>query len=218
MSFVERLRRDLTASAPKTAALGVLLAVGLYFWVPPLWRAVAGGDGATANAGAAQDVAASAIAAEPVATRETADAAEAQAGMLSWEEAERLRRTDELFRSAGRADVRGDAFEFDDEFLPLEVTFGEDAPDADRLVPRPKRKAQAPAAPPSPLKLASTLVSGERRAAVINSKVYTEGETVTAAGQTWTLKNVEPRRVLLEGASGPLELRINPFPTPRLGR
>jgi hypothetical protein len=220
MNLVDRLKRDMRASAPKTAALAILTGVGLYFWIPPLWRAAAGD----------KEVASSSTPPEPAPSAASATSPEPpplEAKGLTWEEAERLRAEDELFLSVGREAVRPDAFRFGNAFLPLDVEFGDDVPGPAGFVisgtstDQPEAPGETassetnaseptPAEPP-PLKLASTLVSAGKRAAVINDRVYVEGATIAVAGRTWTLKNVEPRRVVLDGETGPLELRINPF-------
>jgi hypothetical protein len=225
MNFVDRFKRDMRASAPKTAILAVLLLIGLWFWVPPVWRAVVG-ESAEAEKGA--DAPASVAASSP-----TPPPAATPPAVPRWEDAERLRKEDDLFRSVGREAVRTDAFLFDDDFLPLEVEFGDDVPEASAFVLRWEDRPVAslegadadatagealpppPVDPPPPLKLGSTLVSPGKRAAVINDRVYVEGATIAIAGRRYVLTNVEPRRVVLDGEGGPLELRINPFATTR---
>ena len=231
MNLVDRLKRDMRASAPKTAALVVLLLIGLCFWVPPLWRAMAGDGDAPAES--TPYTAILSAAASPVSVEQPS----AAPAIPEWEEAERMRAEDELFQSVGREDVRADAFVFDDDFLPLDVDFGDDVPEHSGFVLRPEDMAvisvaedQSPdqvgaddpaggiaLGPPPELKLASTLVSPGKRAAVINNRVYPEGATVAIAGRTYVLTSVEPRRVVLDGEEGPLELRINPFATAKPG-
>lgn len=211
MTLLERLIRDLKANGPKTAVLGVLLLVGLYFWLPPVWRAVAG----PAEAGESSV----APAAEPATGPATSSAPPGEKP-LRWADAEELRARDDLFRSAGPADVAANAFVFDGGFLPIDVEFGEDDPEtkaalaeaAERAAGAEEAKAAAAeSSGPPPLTLKSTLVGSNRRVAVINGRTYPEGATVAAAGRTWTLMNVEPRRVLLGGDGGTVELKIDPF-------
>ena len=224
MSVADRFLRDLKASAPKTAALAVLVLVGLYFWIPPLWRMAVGRDAASATTA---EPAVQATAPTPTVAATSQEAMPAGPPVLGWEEAERLRSEDDLFRSASRSDIRSDAFTFDDGFLPIDVVFAEDPSGRHVVIAnerRPEPQAAAAAivkkagSPPPPLKLGSTLVGSDRRAAIINDKVYAEGATVTVADRTWTLRNVEPRRVVLDGDGGTVELTIAPFAKARAGR
>lgn len=213
MTLTARLSRDLKANGPKTAVLGVLVLVGLYFWIPPLWRAVTG------NAAAAE-IPAVAAAAEPSPADPASSSPAAAAASLGWREAENRRAEDPLFRPAEGTDVRADAFAFDAGFLPIDVEFAEaESAEAVARVARnePRSTHDAEGDGPSPLTLSSTLVGSGRRVAVINERVYTEGAVVAAAGRTWTVLNVEPRRVLLDGEGGTLELRIAPFAAGRNG-
>jgi hypothetical protein len=212
VTFTARVTRDLKASGPKTALLGVLVLVGMYFWLPSIWKAVAGSKPAAAATPT------------PAAPAPSAPAAPAPAApkALGWQDAERLRSRDELFRPSGHADLKADAFTFNGDFLPLDVEFAEMQKEPERPVAQTKAAAPAKTAaaePPSepaepetpPLTLQSTLVGSGRRVAVINNRVYPEGAAVAAGGRTWTLLNVEPRRVLIDGGGRTFELTINPF-------
>ena len=71
--FFQQLARDMKASAAKTGVLGLLLLVGLYFWLPPLLSAFSGGTTATAatpdtTATSASSPAATVPSSSPVAT------------------------------------------------------------------------------------------------------------------------------------------------------
>jgi len=212
VSLPERLIRDLKANGPKTAVLGVLVLIGLYFWIPPLWRTM---TGPAATASAAATPATAAIDPQPAAD---ATAAPGAAESFTWHDAERLRAEDDLYRTVDPSEIAANAFVFDGGFLPIDVEFGEADPKA--VLAEAARTAEAEAAGRSPpaapsLTLKSTLVGSNARVAVINGRVYPEGATVAAAGRTWTLMNVEPRRVLLDGEGGTLELKIDPFATTR---
>lgn len=218
MTLTARLARDLKANGRKTATLGVLLLVGLYFWVPPLWRAVAG----RASAAVATEAALPPPEVTPAAVPSPATPAAPQA--VTWHEAERLRAEDELFRSAGRTDIRANAFVFDAGFLPIDVEFGEEDPET-TVAGAPGAGSNSAGGPTGAgplseravLTLKSTLIGTNRRVAIINGRTYSEGAVIAAAGRTWTLLNIEPRRVLLDGDGGTLELRIDPFAAGRIG-
>jgi hypothetical protein len=213
VSLPARLVRDLKANGPKTAVLGVLLLVGLYFWVPPLWRAVAG----SASAAVIPEAAATSLEVSPAPAPSPAAPVAPQA--VTWHEAERLRTEDELFRSAGPTDIRGNAFVFDAGFLPIDVDFGEEDPEtavANAPGSTGGQTGTRPVSDRAALTLKSTLIGSDRRVAIINGRTYSEGAVVAAAGRTWTLLNIEPRRVLLNGDGGTLELRIDPFAAGRI--
>lgn len=211
MSFTARLARDLKANAAKSAVLGVLLLVGMYFWIPPLWRAVAGSSPAVAT------VPETVPATPPASTTPPPTSTIPPAPQsVTWHEAERIRTEDDLFRSASPTDVRANAFVFDAGFLPIDVEFGEEekvAGTADSTKPT----GAAPLSDRAALTLKSTLIGSNRRVAIINGRTYSEGAVVAAAGRSWTLLNIEPRRVLLDGDGGTLELRIDPFAAGRTG-
>jgi hypothetical protein len=61
------------------------------------------------------------------------------------------------------------------------------------------------------LNLRSTMVGPVRRAAVINNRVYSEGEVVVVASGRAKVTSVESRRVKLEVSGESVELRIDPF-------
>jgi hypothetical protein len=61
------------------------------------------------------------------------------------------------------------------------------------------------------LNLRSTMVGPVRRAAVINNRVYSEGEVVVVASGRARVQSVESRRVKLEVNGESVELRIDPF-------
>ncbi len=218
MNLTARLTRELKAGGAKTAVLGVLLLVGIYFWVPPVWRALAGPAAAT-TAEIVPETPGTSPTAEPVTPVPGPPVA------VAWHEAERLRTEDELFRSADAAELQANAFVFDGGFLPIDVAFGEEDPKA-AVAEASETRADADAAEalaarqaaePAPLTLKSTMIGPARRVAIINDRAYSEGMVVSASGRNWTLLNVEPRRVLLDGEGGTLELRIDPFAAGRTG-
>ena len=95
-SFQQTLRRDLQASWQKTALLGSLLLVGLWFWVPPLMRAVWGGTSEQATqAQIRQELPEDA---GTQATRRAAAAADGTTVVYSWETVETLLDSDPLMQ------------------------------------------------------------------------------------------------------------------------
>ena len=56
--------------------------------------------------------------------------------------------------------------------------------------------------------LTSTIVGANRRAALINQKLYREGNDILVGGQTYRLESVFPNKVLLRRGDEQLELTI----------
>ena len=177
----------------------MLLLFGLWLWLPPLWNAVAGSPDAAPDITLPAQVSGS-VAGDQVAQRTTPHST-----ADDWQETERLRATDKLFDPAAADEIRGDAFTLYGEFLPIEA----------ELAVEPKKPqpiiVKSPPPPAPPLTLRSTLVGPDRRAALINGKIYPEGSVIAAAGVNWTLRTVEPRRVLIDANGRTHELRIDPF-------
>ncbi|QDV39675.1 hypothetical protein [Tautonia plasticadhaerens] len=72
-------------------------------------------------------------------------------------------------------------------------------------------KAGPPDGPPAPFTLGATMVSGPRRAAIIDGRVYRQGERIEVGGARWTVDRIEPGRVLLDrpGLPGPLVVEMS---------
>ncbi|MEX0702663.1 MAG: hypothetical protein WD069_11255 [Planctomycetales bacterium] len=195
----KRLLHELKASAGKTAALALLLLVGLYFWLPPLWRAL--GFGATAPAPAPAAVGLPATPAPTAATQ----AAPRRAIANTWDQSARTLESDPLVKTADAATIGGDPFRVDAGQFPPPILFAEE----------PARVAPSqPAAPavaeklPDDMELKSTIIGRTRRAAFINDKLYAEGADVRIGGETYRLEAVHPRRVLLKRGGLAFELKI----------
>ncbi|RUL84178.1 hypothetical protein [Tautonia sociabilis] len=75
---------------------------------------------------------------------------------------------------------------------------------------RPIRVASRRVEPSPEFRLGATLVSGPRRAAIIDGKVYRQGDRFESAAGPWTVQWVEPGRVLLGRPRGrdPLILEL----------
>jgi hypothetical protein len=193
----DQLLRDLKASWQKTAALAVLLVVGLAFWVPPLVRVLSASTTTPAVASPAAVSAPATLAAPPTVTAVAAPA-------FAWEQAAAYLDTDPFVRSAEVAAVQRDPFRIDrDQFAPP-ILFSEDQPPPP-APPAPSRPADGGIAG---LELKSTIIGTRRRAALINSHLYYEGREVFVDGVTYTLTSVEPRRVILSRGQDVFELEI----------
>jgi hypothetical protein len=189
--------------------LGILLVLGLFFWIPPLVRAMSGSfetsstESRTGNSNAV-----------PVSLpqEKTGQPSGSTTRHITWEQVDNLLATDPLIQSTEIATVRGNPFEVaTDQFSPP-ILFGEDEPAG---VPKSKSAPQAargttrdPAAPaaakpvaprgPSGLTLKSTILGEKRRAALINETLYSEGSVVQVEGEDYLLAAVRSRQVELK--------------------
>ena len=214
-SITTRLARDFTANGRKTALLAALTGIGLYFWLPPVWRAVRGPSGTVPMADVPP-------ASSPAAAPSSVAAPAAPPATFSWRTAERTRATDGLYASADGTDLRADAFALRTVYLPIDAELAEDDP-AEPFPDRPEagNPTVASAVPPDPaagLALASTVIGRSRKVALINGAAYAEGATIRADGRDWTLVSVEPRRAVLSEGDRRVELRIDPFETTRAAK
>lgn len=199
IALKNQLLHDLKASWQKTALLGVLFAVGLVFWLPPLLKSVRGNT-TTPPPAAPATTPTTTVDAQPVATGDVATKSPA----FSWESAEKMMQTDPLVRSVEVAAIHGDPFHLDrDQFSPP-ILF-EDEPVREVVV---TQLTPTTSDVTDKLVLKSTIVGLKRRAAMINDKLYYEGRKIEVDGQTYVLSTVKPRRVTLTQGDTVIELTI----------
>lgn len=221
MSFRDRFTQDLKSSGPKTAALAIITLVGLYLWIPPLWRMVVKADGTldeTAGSEATVDGATTTAATN-------GQEGTARSSRLNWEMAEKIRANHLLFRGASPHELKQDAFVLSSDSLPIEVEFAIDPPPTLPAVAEASSAAKELADAESEngdgnelapetrhgLTLQSTLVGGRGRKALINRQIYSEGDEIAVNGRLWTLVDVSTRSVVLQDDREKIELRIAPF-------
>ena len=204
-SFTNQLLRDLKASWQKTALLGILLVIGLSFWVPMLMRAIGGRPSRPSLASIAYEKADSSASqndqsADPAGATDTRS-------FSTWQTADDLLQSDPLVRSAEVAAIESDPFHIHPDQFPPPVLFAEEVPaEAERA----GKVAANPSATEEPagLSLKSTIVGVSRRAAFINRKLYVEGAEIRVNGESYVVKEIHPRRVLLTKGRSVVELRI----------
>lgn len=199
IALKNQLLHDLKASWQKTALLGVLFAVGLVFWLPPLLKSVRGNP-PTPPANAAVNPQTTTVDAQ-LATPVDGTKKETE---FSWERAEKTMQTDPLVRSVEVAAIHGDPFHLDRDQFPPPVLF-EDEPAREIVITKATPTAMDLT---DKLVLKSTIVGLKRRAAMINDKLYYEGRKIEVDGQTYTLTTVQPRRVILTQGETVFELTI----------
>lgn len=193
---------DLKKNPKKAAMLALLAVVCIWFWVPLIFpREPAAAAAATVPAAptvaSIAPAAPSALAAEPV---------------VAWQELDRQINTDPQMRPADLA-----------KLAAARNPFGMTAVIAEqKRMAREQEQAKLPkdepeAGPPpkstpdeAGLVLSSTLIGSNKRAALINGRVYEEGSQIeTDDGSKFRLAHIDAQRVLLErdGQKYPLEIK-----------
>jgi hypothetical protein len=166
--LVRQLRRDITASPKKAAALGLMVLVALYFWAPMVWGWIAPGKGGASSTASAGDVI---LEDDPV---DPGAQARKQRQVFHWEKVRRKVLADPRMTPA-RYDLA-----WNDPFRslavaatnPLSVT-GSLAETAG-LVSDPAQLG---------LTLTSVAIGKTRRSATISGESYREGEMIPVGGQ-----------------------------------
>lgn len=197
----------------KTALLGLLLLVGLYFWIPPLFRLVAGNGGPQPAAQAKAPAAASPVPVKAEASfgRGTTTQGESRSGELTWRNAAKIMESDPLVKSVELSAIQAEPFRIDPDQFPPPVLFAESS---DSGATPSGRNSPGDSNRPDKLVLTSTIVGVQRRAALINRRLYFEGSKITVAGETYHLAAVHPRRVILTQGGRSFELKIARQPVP----
>ncbi|QDV54048.1 hypothetical protein [Gimesia fumaroli] len=209
-SFSEQLLHDLRVSWQKTLLLGLLFMVGLYFWVPPLYRAVRGTSTPTIVPAKINPTVVPQR--PPVETEMSFTQTEAlDEPQHSWEKFDSLMQTDPLVQSVQMGAVQKNPFKVDrDQFSPP-ILFAEEPPQ-----PKPDRAKEKPKeVPPLPsdIVLKTTIIGKYRRAAIINDKMYYEGKSFEHENVTYTLEQVAARNVILKQGEQKFELKIQNDPS-----
>lgn len=199
--WIKRLRREATANPKKAAILGLLLAVALYFWAPLLRSWV--GENGPAERGVAVTPPSSSDSSIPLNVPETTTSKPAQeAAVYTWEEWDKWITQDPRTKAVKDLPVHRDPFQ------PIRKVVQEKAPTTKHI--EPTRIAITPAS--FSMQLSSTVVGPSPRLAVINGKVYREGEVISLSKDgrkaTFTLAEVRARQVVLSSPDGRFELNL----------
>lgn len=210
--LTRKLRREFTANPKKAAILGLLGLVALYFWAPLVWGWVAketptdqppsiGVESATAAALPAWAQIAEESASDDGKTTEDKK--------HSWDEvAKWIKQDPNTSPAGGFANLR-------DPFLqPVEEVAKADTDEEEPEEAVAKPEPELPDATPSELGLvlSSTVIGSRRRSALINGRIFSQGQTIEASrnGQpiSFTLVEVHPRKVVLRRAGKDFDLKI----------
>lgn len=192
-TVIQRLFRDLKASAAKTAVLGVLLLVGLCFWVPPLLRAFSSETAATRTTPTDPF---GTTATNPASAPSPADAKKKPRDSAA---ITKLLQEHPLLQPASVAELPESPFDLNNDQLPLPVLIAEDELDDSLPLPAPP-KAKLPQKLEG-LTLKSTLVGPHRRAALINNRLYQQGELVPWGDRHLRLQSVQRKVATLSDGS-----------------
>ncbi|MCX7423375.1 MAG: hypothetical protein NT013_28100 [Planctomycetia bacterium] len=216
MKLHDQLLKDLKASAPKSAMLGLLLLIGLYFWVPPLVRAFGGSETTTAT-NAQPATASSAANVSTTATNSPADSrslnersnANTAINKKPRDSAAmaRLLKESPLFQPASLEELPQKPFGVDAEQFPLPVLFAdeEETSASKAIVVETKPVVDKLEG----LLLKSTIVGARRRAALINNRLYQEGQSVPWKKQQLKLSLVQRKSVTLTDGSREWQLVLD---------
>ncbi len=218
-SLKAQFLKELKASPKKAAALGLLLLVGLYFWVPLAKKSLSGKSKPLPPTPVGAAAAGTPLAGAGTSAA-TTPAGAAPSASLDWQT--RARWLDENVVPSGGPGWAG----LNTDRLPLafgpltwvaipgrdpfrevrlaSATLPADETAAEPTVTTPKLTAQSLG-----LHLTSTVVGPRQRSALINGRVYREGSEVPCeAGLTLVLAQIGPRRALLEYQDQAIELTI----------
>lgn len=200
--------RDLRASWQRTALLAVLLTLGLYFWIPPLYRAVVGTTAANPRMPADwQDSSRAPLETElSIQPQDSAQQRNGSSHDFTWENADDIMQTDPLVRSAEVAAIQSESFRIDENQIAPPNVFAKETTNKSTASSRANGANHQNET--EVLMLKSTIVGVSRRAAYINRKLYFEGSEVRVAGETYLLKAVFPKRVVLASGERLFELTV----------
>lgn len=201
-SIAKQLVRDMKASAAKTAVLGLLLLVGLFFWVPPLLKAFSGG----ATSASTSPPPSTAAAASATASAPTTNPSEPAKKMRDSKTIVKLLHEQPLWQPVSADEMPQKPFGLNLDLLPLPVEIEQDGVD------EPLLSAVKPAAKPieklDGLVLKSTLVGPTRRVAIINNQLYSEGQNVFWNDKQLRLESVNRKSVTLTDGSQTWQLTL----------
>lgn len=210
-SFSQQLLHDLKVSWQKTLLLSLLFLVGLYFWIPPLYRAVRGTSG---SAIVPEKVKTVAVPTRPPVKTEMSFAQSNEPGeeaTPSWQQFDSLMQSDPLVQSVQMGAVQKNPFAVNrDQFSPP-ILFAEEPVESKTDVKQQVKKEIFVL--PKDLVLKTTIIGKNRRAAIINNKMHYEGKTFKHKNVTYVLEQVAARNVTLRQGEHKFELKIQNDPS-----
>ncbi|QDT38978.1 hypothetical protein [Stratiformator vulcanicus] len=217
-SVAERLKKEVVAAPAKAAVLAILTAVFLYVSVPFVISLLSRSETGTPRTVGAPAPATATDRSELGDPNRTAiDAVDAGNSTVAT--------SGDWSSLAPVGELPRDPFDFDYDQLSPPVLFADDSQFVRTAEndPTPNNKEEvaipevAVAEPPRPardpasygLELKSTIVGPSRSVALINSRIYREGARIEADGATLLVKQVRPKRVLIDDGVQTFELTID---------
>ena len=209
--FFQQLARDMKASAAKTGVLGVLLLVGLYFWLPPLLSAFSGGSTATTAAPApvASSPATTVASSSPASTGSASSTSNPTTTAKQPHDSAaitKLLREHPLMQPVNAEEITEKPFGLDYDSMPLPVEMVEDS--LAEPPPPPSKPKPPPIERLDGLTLKSTLLGPTRRAAMINNRLFQEGQMVPWKDKQLRLESVTRKSVSLTDGSQSWQLTL----------
>jgi hypothetical protein len=205
--LIRRLKREATRNPKKCGALGLLLAVALWFWAP-LVRGWFTKDGpAPAPQGSPTAVASTPAWTPGLTERHSLTPATKPAGATySWDQVAEWMEKDPLTKAAATLPARRDPFRASPDIVAVEAA-------RERQRKKPQHEAPAVTAVELGLKLTGTIVGPKQSVALINGRTYRQGTQIACekGGSRYSLRLVEVRRkdVVLECRGTRLQLAIS---------
>ena len=211
-SFSQQLVHDLKVSWQKTLMLGLLLLVGLYFWIPPLYRAMRGTS--------APELTPAKVSPAPIPQRPPVETEMSftqldpkETTLHSWEQFDSLMHTDPLVQSVQMGAIQRNPFEVNrDQFSPP-ILFAEEPVETEPKPVQVEKQEPEIKALPDEIVLTTTIIGKFRKAAMINKKLYYEGKPFQYDNVTYVLERVADRSVILRQGDQTFELKIQNDPS-----
>ncbi|MEN6497037.1 MAG: hypothetical protein ABFD16_22315 [Thermoguttaceae bacterium] len=192
--WIKQLRREAARNPAKAGVLGLLVVVALWFWAPLVWGLV----------GSREESSQPSPTGSPLATRDVSSPAPAStataAPAATWQQLVEWRKRDPRTTAADMLKTRRDPF----HAIPSAVVQEEvKAVPVVQVVITPEQLG---------LRLSSTVVGSDRRVALINGRIYREGQVLKCGKEAqeilFRLAEVHSRHVVLEREGHRFELAI----------
>lgn len=222
--LAKQLQKELTRNPKKTAVLGLVTLVAIWFWGPLIWKYTAGGKKAKAKP--KQAAAATAVAGASTPAAAPVSEAKPAAPRINWEQLLEQIAQDPRMQTATTPRGQRDPFSLTAAELLAQQQQQQAERDAAAALPVAGATAPVRAVPvtdPTPdslgLVLQGTLVSHTSRKATISGRTYRPGDVVriapaagaentTAPTIEFTVEQIERRRVVLERNDKQYELAL----------
>lgn len=192
-TLLQRFQQEVKANGKKAGILAGLFLFGCCFWVPMLTKAVTARPRPIAPVPTTVPDSVT----SPSVTAETPPAE-------FWAHVARSLDSHPAYQAADVRSLQRDPFQIAEDMEPLPVLFAEAPP-----APAPKVEPVVAAAPQEDLFLQSTIISRQRRAALINGQLYHLGRRIQTNGRQYEVTRIESHRVELTSGESTIELTMS---------